>query len=572
MILTQYGLRRNYASFRRLAIGIALILSPAAAVLCAQWDRKGAERAWEDATRLRETLTVTPEPSRESYLKCIQTYQQVYYRDPHYSASPEAIWEAGKLYQEMAEMFQNPAYFRNAARLYRYLTKDYDVSPRCPDALLRLATLSDGPLQDPAGAAEARALLKKRYRSSPEAKSLAAGENSTAAKAAPLSAQSPAVIIPPPSATAPTAASPAPVTGRAVGPAAVKEVRFWSNPDYTRVSIVSDGEVNYRKSHLPSPERVFFDLAGAKLDRALLNKVLPVDDKFVKQVRIGQNKADVVRIVLDLSVEGAYSLTDRSEPFGITIDIRNKGTGSPNPPASTVTPPAAASAIEKRPASTTPPSSETKSPAAAQPERTLNQPSVAAERKANPLPPPPVELKPVESGELKAKAGKPVEAAGTPAAKDVAKASIPPVPVVSMPPPAAPKVALPTSRGDRTMTRMLGLKIGRIVLDPGHGGYDTGTIGPGGMLEKDLVLNLAKNLQKLLEDKLGAEVILTRNDDTFISLEERTQIANEHQADLFVSIHANSSSIKSISGVETYFLDFARTDAAREVAAHRDHL
>ena len=117
---------------------------------------------------------------------------------------------------------------------------------------------------------------------------------------------------------------------------------------------------------------------------------------------------------------------------------------------------------------------------------------------------------------------------------------------------------------------MLGLKIGRIVLDPGHGGRDTGTIGPGGLMEKDLVLQIAKELQKLLEEKLGAQVIMTRSTDTYVSLEERTAIANQQQADLFVSIHANSSSYHSVSGVETYFLDFARTDSAREVAAREN--
>jgi N-acetylmuramoyl-L-alanine amidase len=117
---------------------------------------------------------------------------------------------------------------------------------------------------------------------------------------------------------------------------------------------------------------------------------------------------------------------------------------------------------------------------------------------------------------------------------------------------------------------MLGLKIGRIVLDPGHGGHDTGTVGPGGLMEKDLVLQVAQELKKLLEERLGAGVMLTRTDDTFVSLEERTAIANQHQADLFVSIHANSSSARSTSGTETYYLDFARSNSEREVAAREN--
>lgn len=135
---------------------------------------------------------------------------------------------------------------------------------------------------------------------------------------------------------------------------------------------------------------------------------------------------------------------------------------------------------------------------------------------------------------------------------------------------SSPRAAPLTSRGDRTLTRMLGLKIGRIVLDPGHGGHDHGSIGPGGSLEKDLVLSLAIELQKLLEEKLGADVILTRYNDIFISLEERTAIANQYRADIFISIHANSSRARTTSGVETYYLDFAKTKAEREIAAREN--
>src|SRR5581483_3721681 len=86
--------------------------------------------------------------------------------------------------------------------------------------------------------------------------------------------------------------------------------------------------------------------------------------------------------------------------------------------------------------------------------------------------------------------------------------------------------AQPTADGDRSLIRALGLKIGKIVVDPGHGGHDTGTIGPNGLLEKNLVLDVSKRLEKLLESRLGADVVLTRRDDTFIPLETRTAIAN----------------------------------------------
>jgi N-acetylmuramoyl-L-alanine amidase len=140
------------------------------------------------------------------------------------------------------------------------------------------------------------------------------------------------------------------------------------------------------------------------------------------------------------------------------------------------------------------------------------------------------------------------------------------------PPAADPdaREAQPTASGERSLTRALGLKIGKIVIDPGHGGHDTGTIGPHGLEEKDLVLDVSRRLGKLLQTRLGAEVIFTRKDDTFIPLETRTAIANEEAADLFVSVHANSSHDPDARGVETYYLNFTSSPEALEVAAREN--
>jgi len=130
--------------------------------------------------------------------------------------------------------------------------------------------------------------------------------------------------------------------------------------------------------------------------------------------------------------------------------------------------------------------------------------------------------------------------------------------------------ARPTAAGDRSLTRALGLKIGKIVIDAGHGGHDTGTIGPNGLMEKEVVLDVARRLGRLLEARLGAEVIYTRRDDTFVPLETRTAIANRAQADLFISIHANSSRDPDARGVETYYLNFTSSPDALEVAAREN--
>jgi N-acetylmuramoyl-L-alanine amidase len=130
--------------------------------------------------------------------------------------------------------------------------------------------------------------------------------------------------------------------------------------------------------------------------------------------------------------------------------------------------------------------------------------------------------------------------------------------------------ARPTSSGDRSLIRALGLKVGKIVIDPGHGGHDTGTIGSNGLEEKDLVLDVSLRLGKLLQQRLGADVVYTRDDDTFVPLETRTAIANQAEADLFVSVHANSSQNPESRGVETYYLNFTTSSDALEVAAREN--
>jgi len=113
-------------------------------------------------------------------------------------------------------------------------------------------------------------------------------------------------------------------------------------------------------------------------------------------------------------------------------------------------------------------------------------------------------------------------------------------------------------------------RLRRIVVDAGHGGKDPGAIGPSGLLEKDVTLSYARELAKNLEKGLKCEVVLTRNGDVFLPLEERTAIANKVGADLFISLHANASSSPDAYGVETYFLNLSKNDQAASVAAREN--
>jgi N-acetylmuramoyl-L-alanine amidase len=127
--------------------------------------------------------------------------------------------------------------------------------------------------------------------------------------------------------------------------------------------------------------------------------------------------------------------------------------------------------------------------------------------------------------------------------------------------------------GPFSLTRELGLKINRIAIDPGHGGFDTGTAGPSGLLEKDLCLDVALRLGRLVEENIpSAQVVYTRKDDRHVSLEERTEIANAANADLFISIHANSSDAREIRGVETYYVSLADSRESRDLAARENAL
>jgi N-acetylmuramoyl-L-alanine amidase len=132
-----------------------------------------------------------------------------------------------------------------------------------------------------------------------------------------------------------------------------------------------------------------------------------------------------------------------------------------------------------------------------------------------------------------------------------------------------PEMAKTNTSGQYSLARQLGLTVRRIVLDPGHGGHDPGAM-RSGMKEKDITLDVSTKLKTILEQEYGYEVLMTRTTDDFVALEERTAFANSKSADLFVSVHVNSSRNKKAKGIETYYLNFATTPEAMEVAAREN--
>jgi len=273
--------------------------------------------------------------------------------------------------------------------------------------------------------------------------------------------------------------------------------------------------------------------------------------------------------VLDLAAPADYSISQLTNPDRIIIELRLSGHGPAMPPAHSVT----GSHILTEPAPT---------PAPPVPEMPKAQPTPlpalkispasafeAATPRRTPLPPAKIAVAsaPAVSGPILP------PASSDPVVSERAMGNPLPTPKLPPPPLAPEETALAAKRdsnGDRSLIRALGLKIDRVVIDPGHGGHDTGTIGPTGLMEKDLVLDVARRLGALITQRLASEVVYTRSDDTFIPLEERTRIANDKKADLFLSIHANSSQLPRIAGSETFYLNFTTSEDALEVAAREN--
>jgi N-acetylmuramoyl-L-alanine amidase len=255
-------------------------------------------------------------------------------------------------------------------------------------------------------------------------------------------------------------------------------LRFLSWNGYTRIMLDLSQETKYEVRSLKEdpakgmPPRIYVDVLGARL--ALISKEpVPVEDGLLRQVRLGQYSADVVRVVLDINNLRDYKSFLAADPYRLVIDVYGQ---------------------------------RAEASAAKEVARTLT-------------------------------------ADGR---RTVAKVNIPSSPA-------------PATSGLR-----------KIVLDPGHGGKDPGAIGAGGIAEKDIVLSIAKKLAAKLRKDLRVDVVLTRKDDRFVALEDRTALANAENADLFISLHVNASENTEAKGIETYYLDNTTDEAAIRLAAREN--
>jgi N-acetylmuramoyl-L-alanine amidase len=376
---------------------------------------------------------------RDRWLQCINQFRSVYEKDPDGPWAPAGLYMAGILYQKLYARSHNSNDRESADNIFKDITTQFPQSRYRTKAASRLQGMPGVP------------------------------EKQTAAESDPISEQ----IKTSKKQQARIESSQPPAVGASPGGnATVTNLRFWSNPNYTRVVIDVDQEASYyhhllkKDPSINKPQRLYVDLNKSRLGEHI-RKSIPIHDDLLLDARAGQYTKDSVRVVVDIKSFETYKIFSLKDPFRIVIDVwGTKTAATPRLPV---------------------------------PGDSLN------------------------------KGGK-----------------IPP----------------------GSLARQLALGVRRVVIDPGHGGKDYGA--PGylrGVHEKKVTLQIARRLAKHIQAELGLEVVLTRNGDRYLTLEERTAIANTKSADMFISIHTNASRDRRAYGIETYFLNLATDEEAIRVAA-----
>jgi N-acetylmuramoyl-L-alanine amidase len=521
--------------------------------------REAAGAQFARAEEQRAILNGKPREKRTlaEYKQVVASYRRVYLITPRAAEVADSLLSVAELYTEMGDRFGR-SYYQSAVDSYQFLVHEYPGSKYSQDALLRMGKLERDQLGDSALASKSYEDFLKKYPHSPR-KREAQEALAELALLQHTDAPDPAVDVP---AAAPLATAapaepeePGPVRGgveatRRSGSASAPRIRRITanaNADATRITIDLEDTVQYSSARIANPDRIFFDLHSARLTPEVARGNIQVTGNLLAAVRVAQKQAGVVRVVLDVNGVKDYAASLLSSPPQLVIflysTVRNTG--------------AVRTAKSRTAKPQTDADDSTGDARAAD-----DSGNVRSVSEKNPGADPGVSTSNAMTRSTglggKDSRGKQL---GTLAASTNAKPDL-------IRPSSAPQ---PTRDGQSTLTRALGLKIGRIVIDAGHGGHDTGTIGPTGLMEKDLCLDVALRLGKIIQQRLpGADIVYTRSDDTFIPLEERTGIANQAKADLFISIHANSSQDHAARGVETYYLNLKGSAEAMEVAAREN--
>jgi len=598
------------------------MLTPEAAHARAHHSDAWAREHFAAAERMREALNGRPpaDRTRHDYQRVLNGYRSIYLGAPASTKADPSVVAVAETLVEMGRRFDDDKILNEAIEQYKFLRREYPGSKYRFDGLFTIGEIYKDDLNDLEAARSTFQEFLHRYphnRLTDDARQAITEINvelNREAQAEKVAAAQKAAEKKPQDKNSDNSNKDAKATGdSSVSHAAagkdesaesrsgrlprVTGIRHWSTPDYTRVAIDVESDVKFSSQRIDSPARIFFDLRDTKLASTLVGKSFDVDDGFLKKVRVAQFAPGRTRVVLEVDNLSDYDAFLLPDPYRLIIDIHGKnvrakhkdkdagelasaqadGAASPKAASSDVSDDASSTIIA---ANQKPPTAVVKKIVEADDDDTSAPPADVKKRSGRNVKGQGSHVRDTVAGK------KPADEVETdPDTSDSSVAEIRSDSAVSSPKSGASvlasgrpggvsglsiREAKPTAGGDRSLIRALGLKIGKIVIDPGHGGHDTGTIGPEGLEEKDLVLDVGRRLGKLLEARLGAEVVYTRKDDTFIPLETRTAVANQARADLFVSIHANSSHDPEARGVETYYLNFTSSPEALEVAAREN--
>jgi N-acetylmuramoyl-L-alanine amidase len=527
-------------SFGRLAVAVALVAALLPAAPRAQ-SRQAADLYQQARTReaaLRKELGSSSAATSTDLITRMRTlartYEDLWRLFPTSPYSDDALWYGAMLSGDVFWQSGDAADRTRALKMLQALTANFPTSSLLKHVPPQVAKLEAA---QPARPAETAA----RAVASPPAPS-------------PAPAQTPAPVTPtsvPGSIKTATTATYATLTG----------IRRDVLADVVRVTLELEREPVFTSERIDGPPRVFIDMQNTRVSEPLRDATLPFADDVVRQIRVGRQLNGRIRVVMDLATTGKYSVYALYNPFRIVIDFDRKQPGT-QPAVQQASgavgrtlagPPAEPN--KARPTATSPTAGTATAAASTDPVgRTLSGPS-AEPIKARPTIPAGKGPEPGDSFSA---------AAAVPAASGAATS--PPAKAAATAPPSAPAA---NSSGSFSLSRQLGLGIARIVIDPGHGGHDPGAQVKG-LSEAEVTLDIALRLEKLFTKESGVQVVLTRRNDTFVSLQERTAIANRDGADLFLSIHANANDDASLRGVETYFLNLSPNPEAGRIAAREN--
>jgi N-acetylmuramoyl-L-alanine amidase len=546
-------------SSRSGAVACVASLSLGTFLLCpspvqASTSHHASEADFARATAIQHRLETVPDSdrTRAQYERALDAYRAVYHGDPASPNAARSIAAVADLLTSEGLCFHDAKLLRDAVAQWEFLRHQYPTSSLRQRALFEEAQIQQYDLRDRAASRKSYRLFLVKYPHDPLAEQALAGledkpiaqastsHSRAARQTAAASTETP--VVPTESTgiqpsqvqhngSSPTvwvdndpdstSAYPTPKTLTAAktanvakaSPAAVlKDVRYWDENGSTRLAIDLSDAVPYHTYSDQGGRQITIVFFGAQSAETLLDHAIVAShDENLRSMRVSMLTSNQATLVLQMKRPVSFSSFVLSNPSRLILDLQ----------------PAMATDFAQ---AVPPPIQHAPTPA----------PRAVASQTVIVTPPPP--------------SAKPLDAANRTS----------PAPLSPTYPAQSPTNVQPS------MARVLGLRVRRIVIDAGHGGHDSGTVGPGGIEEKDIALDVALRLGHLLQQRLGAEVIYTRSTDKYVPLEERTAIANAAHADLFLSIHANSSSDPDVRGVETYFLNFTTSPDAMAVAGREN--